>query len=115
MNALEIYPSFSWWLCGTNAEELAALRAGLDAGAVEMELNRKAYFLVGDAASFELIPHAFDEVVVHYEPTPLKRLVLERNARQWLKESGVLRILSAPREEVITEVADWAGAEAFHT
>lgn len=99
MNVLDIYPTFAWWLCGSNWDEIAALRASIKSAPETAETNRNAYFLVGDAVAFDLVPQAFDEIVVHYPPTPLKRMVLERQARRWLSETGVLRLNGAESAE----------------
>lgn len=98
MNILEIYPNFSWWLEGSSLEEIEQLRlvaqgpaTGTRADAFEKLAPARAFYLVGDAATFDLIPGVFDEVIIHYTPTLLKRLVLESRLKTWIKPTGTFR------------------------
>jgi len=101
MNVLEIYPNFSWWFEGDTIAEIDQLRTaaqiqpvGEQSAAFEKLCPARAYYMVGDPASFDLIPGVFDEVVVHYLPTPLKRLVLTERIQSWLTGSGQIRFES---------------------
>lgn len=98
MNVLEIYPSFSWWFEGATVEDIQSLRAVAQApsddaqtAAFEKLAPARAFHLVGDAATFDLIPGVFDEVIVHFSPSSLKRLVLESHIKTWLNETGTYR------------------------
>src|SRR5688500_1817764 len=99
MNVLEIYPNFSWWFEAANSDQIEQLRAAvrLHTGSAQAELFEelapaKAFHLVGDAATFDLLPGVFDEIIVHYSPTPLKRLNLEGRMRLWMTPEGTYRI-----------------------
>jgi hypothetical protein len=50
--------------------------------------------MVGDPASFDLIPGIFDEVIVRYFPSSLKRLVLTEHIQEWLTPVGQIRFES---------------------
>ena len=98
MNVLEIYPNFSWWLDGRNEQEIQALRAAAEINEPEAQAQQlealapaRAFHLSGDASGFDLIPEIFDEIIVRYSPTALKRLMLERRMGMWLKSNGVYR------------------------
>ena len=98
MNVLEIYPNHSWWFEAVDADHIQRLReaAHLHAGdeqtaAFEKLAPARAFHLVGDAVTFELIPGVFDEIIVHYAPAALKRLNLEERMRLWLRPSGKYR------------------------
>ncbi|MGZ8900277.1 MAG: hypothetical protein ACXW3Z_09300 [Limisphaerales bacterium] len=98
MNVLEIYPNFSWWFEGRSVEEIQSLRAISQAtsddaqtAAFERVAPALAFHLLGDAATFDLIPGAFDEIIVHYSPSALKRLVLESRIKSWLTGTGTYR------------------------
>lgn len=98
MNVLEIYPNFSWWFEGRSVEDIQSLRAisqlssdDAQTAAFEKLAPARAFHLVGDAATFDLIPGVFDEVVVHFSPSSLKRLVLESHIKSWLSETGTYR------------------------
>lgn len=98
MNVLEIYPNFSWWFEGRSVEEIQSLRAvsqassdDAQAAAFEKLAPARAFHLLGDAATFDLIPGVFDEIVVHYSPSSLKRLVLESRIKTWINPTGTFR------------------------
>lgn len=98
MNVLEIYPNFAWWLDAPDAVGIDALRAAAllndlhaQSEALEKLEPRHAYYLVGDAATFDLVREVFDHVVLRYQPTALKRLVLDRRMRQWVAANGEIR------------------------
>jgi hypothetical protein len=101
MNVLDVYPTFSWWICGADADEIANIRALLEHDSSAAENSRKAYCLIGDAAAFDLIPETFDQILVRYSPTPLKRLVLERHTRAWLKPGATLAYNAEPDKEAL--------------
>ena len=112
MNVLEIYPNFAWWLEGANKAQIEQLRdaaqiqsPGEQSAAFERLSPAKAYYLVGDAVSFDLIPGVFDEVVVRYSPTALKRLVLTEHIQSWLAPGGQGRFESVfpPEQEPVPE------------
>ena len=110
MNALDIYPAFSWWICGETAGGLSTTRQRLEVDAAAEEAGRRAFFLTGDAAAFDLIPETFDEIVVRYEPTPLKRLVLERHAQAWLRPGATIRF-EPERVETLQDPANLESSE----
>ena len=112
MNVLEIYPNFAWWLEGANKAQIEQLREAAQiqsppeqAAAFERLSPAKAYYLVGDAVSFDLIPGVFDEVVVRYSPSALKRLVLTGHIQTWLVPGGETRFESVfpPEQEPVPE------------
>ena len=101
MNVLEIYPNFSWWFEGESTAEIDQLRAAAQlqppeeqSAALERLSPARAYYMVGDPASFELVPGVFDEVIVRYLPSSLKRLVLIEHIQTWLSSSGEIRFES---------------------
>jgi len=101
MNVLEIYPNFSWWFEGANSAEIDQLRGAAklqsleeQTAALEKLFPSGAYYMMGDPASFDLIPGVFDEVIVHYLPSPLKRLVLTERIQSWLTSYGQIRFES---------------------
>src|SRR5688500_14105766 len=100
MNVLDIYPNFTWWLEGRTGADIEALRAAVknsepvSQAALEKLAPARAFHLVGDAATFDLIAGVFDEIVVRYSPTPLKRLILGRRIRAWASPSGEYRFES---------------------
>ena len=98
MNVLEIYPNFSWWFEGATESEIDQLRSAAQinslseqSDAFEKLAPARAFHLVGDAATLDLIPGVFDEIIVHYTPTALKRMVLEDHMRDWLRPTGTIR------------------------
>lgn len=98
MNVLEVYPNFSWWFEGPTVEDIQSLRAVAQAPsddsqttAFEKLAPARAFHLIGDASTFDLIPGVFDEVIVHYSPSSLKRLVLESHIKTWLNPTGIYR------------------------
>jgi len=94
MNVLEIYPNDAWWFEAGNAEQLDRLRTAAQqvedepADPPEEQLPGRAFHMVGDAATFDLIPAVFDEIIVHYSPTALQRLNLEERMRTWIHAGG---------------------------
>ena len=100
MNVLEIYPNFSWRFEGADNAQIDQLRAAAQlqseeqSAAFERLAPSKAYYMVGDPASFDLIPGVFEEVIVHYIPNALKRLVLTEHIQEWLTPSGQVRFES---------------------
>lgn len=114
MNVLEVYPTFSWWLCGPTQDDITLTRAQLNQDAAAAEAERRAFYIVGDAAAFDLIPEAFDEIIIRYEPTALKRMVLERHTRVWLKPAGALRIEPDPVEYSSADTAAGWSRLSFH-
>jgi hypothetical protein len=110
MNVLEIYPNFSWWFEGAAESEIEQLRSAAQidslseqADAFEKLAPARAFHLVGDAATLDLIPGVFDQIIVHYIPTALKRMVLESHMRDWLRPTGTIRFqpdfLNEPENE----------------
>jgi hypothetical protein len=98
MNVLEIYPNWSWWFEARTVEEIERLRVVAQAPSNEAQsasfeklAPTRAFHLVGDAATFDLIPGVFDEVIVHYSPNLLKRLILESRIKTWIQPAGVCR------------------------
>jgi hypothetical protein len=114
MNVLDIYPTFSWWICGADLNEIAAIREVLIDNAAAAENARKAFCLVGDAAAFDLIPNTFDAVCVQYSPTPLKRMVLERHAQPWLRPGACITYAAeTPEEQIPAENVVRMGIDDF--
>ena len=120
MNVLEIYPNFSWWFEGANHAQIEKLRAAAQlalpdeqSAAFEGISPARAYYMVGDPASFDLIPGVFDEVVVHYLPSPLKRLVLTEHIQTWLTSSGQIRFESVFPPEAQPTPEDYGPLRAY--
>ena len=114
MNVLEIYPSFSWWFEGPGNAVIDQLRAAAQlqstteqSAAFECLSPARAYYLVGDPASFDLVPNIFDEVIVRYLPSSLKRLVLTEHIQAWLAPSGQIRFESVFPPEHQTDPEDY--------
>lgn len=98
MNVLEIYPNFAWWFDAADIKGIERLRAAAkisdltaQSGALDQLRPAQAYYLVGDAATFDLIPGVFDEIVLCYEPAALKRLILDRRIHEWIGTGGAIR------------------------
>lgn len=121
MNVLDIYPNFTWWFEGRRREEIEALRSAAQinesvahAAALEKLAPARAFHLVGDAATFDLISNVFDEIVVRYSPTPLKRLILERRIRAWVSPSGTARFEPAiPQLHETESIPELSSAERY--
>jgi hypothetical protein len=98
MNVLEIYPNYSWWFEGSDSEQVGRLRAAARLHATDEQVEAfeklapaRAFHLVGDAATLDLMPGVFDEIIVHYTPGALRRLNLEERMRTWIRPSGYYR------------------------
>jgi hypothetical protein len=114
MNVLDIYPNFSWWFEGGSNGEIEQLRAAAQlqapeeqSAAFERLTPAKAYYMVGNPASFDLVPGIFDEVIVRYFPSSLKRLVLTEHIQAWLTPSGQIRFDSVFPPERQSEPEDY--------
>ena len=112
MNVLEIYPNFAWWFEGADCAQIGQLRTAVQRQSPDEQsvaLDRiapaKAYYLVGDATTFDLIPGVFHEIIVHYTPSPLKRLILEAHLQPWLTPNGRASFESVfpPEQEPVAE------------
>jgi hypothetical protein len=97
MNVLEIYPNFAWWFDAPDAAGIEELRATASmsdltaqAEALAKLRPKQAYYLVGDAGTFDLVPGIFDQIVLRYEPTPLKGLILQRRIQEWIGADGAI-------------------------
>jgi hypothetical protein len=95
MNVLEIYPNYSWWFEGSDSDEIGRLRGAARLHATDEQTEAfeklapaRAFHLVGDAATLDLMPGVFDEIIVHYTPGALRRLNLEERMRMWIRPSG---------------------------
>jgi hypothetical protein len=106
VKVLEIYPNDSWWFEAEDAAQIEQLRAAADPHASDGETNvpGRAFHLVGNAAAFDLIPGVFDEIIVHYEPSAMQRLNLEKRMRTWIHPTGSYRFApDFPPEEVAAQ------------
>ena len=112
MNLLEIYPNFAWWFEGASCAQINQLRAAAhlqtpeeQSAAFERLSPAKAYYLVGEVASFDLLPGVFDEIIVRFTPSALKRLVLTEHMQGWLAPDGQVRFESVfpPEHEAAPE------------
>lgn len=93
MNVLEIEPNGAWWFEAESETELSTLReiaAGKRKGSDRWHEGR-AYFLSGDAATFNLKSGTFDEIWIVSSGVTGRRSKLEKIAAAWLKKGGRLK------------------------
>jgi hypothetical protein len=111
MNILEIYPDYCWWFqvdspeCLDNLREVAQLsyydprRAALGTPGPP-----RAYFLKGDAATFNFQPGTFDRVVIcSFGLKRLRYRTLDRLSRRWATPGGSIVVQDFRQANTVQE------------
>lgn len=117
MRVLDIYHDHAWWFDALDPAELSRLRQRAIAQGIPRNRWRDgtAFFLGGDASTFNFQNASFDEIRIINLPAGTKQKKVEGRARVWLKEGAEIKYGPAGAEgyRSLSHFTAITGSETF--